>query len=232
MHNTAASWSRSDINDCKENFNISLELFRDDTVLGCVFAVVTAGKQLIRGSERIVVFSAISKQTSRSSLSPSPHRHHRDCMHCAKPPETSPTVHQTKTMQRYEHGCRPRKEHSVFSLSDLLIPAPPGSIQLLLAALMGLKSINPEDYLAATDTWGQGSWTPSAGRLKEKSCSWVEVRQPEEQLIPRRAQMSNKASATTLIVMEVDEHPNMPYVFMSIEQKETWNMQKCKVKIH
>lgn len=35
---------------------------------GCVFAVVTAGKKMLRGSERIGVFRAIIKQTSNVSL--------------------------------------------------------------------------------------------------------------------------------------------------------------------
>lgn len=40
-----------------------------DSMPDSMFAVVTVGKQLIRGSERIGVFSAIIKQTNRSSLS-------------------------------------------------------------------------------------------------------------------------------------------------------------------
>lgn len=63
------------------------------------------------------------------------------------------------------------------SLRDLLIPASPRSIWLLLVTLIRLESINLGDYLAATETWGQGSWTSSAGWEEEKSCSggWSEA---------------------------------------------------------
>lgn len=62
---------RGDIYDCNKNihriYNIAEK--QSDSVLGCVLAVVTAGKHLIRGSEWIGIFSAISKQTRRFSLS-------------------------------------------------------------------------------------------------------------------------------------------------------------------
>lgn len=94
------------------------------------------------------------------------------------------------------------KQSSIQSfLGDLLIPAPPASIWLLLVALMRLESINLWDYLA----WGWGSWTSRAGQQKEKSCSWVNVRQAEEQLTPRWAQKSNRASATILVLIKADE---------------------------
>lgn len=54
-------------------------------------------------------------------------------------------------------------------------------------------------------------------RQKEKSCSWVEVRQPGEQLIPIRAEMSNRASATTLPGTEDDECPDTPHVLTGLK---------------
>lgn len=131
-----------------------------DRVLGCMFAVVTAGKQLIRGSERIVVFRAIADQTNRSSVFLSQHKHFKQQI-----PHFQNFLNRVKTTHNATSGARRHVEEgeSIFSPSDLLIPAPPGSIWLLLAALMGLRSINPRDYLAATDTWGQDSWTSSAG---------------------------------------------------------------------
>lgn len=56
----------------------------------------------------------------------------------------------------------------VYLLSDLLIPAAQKSIGLLLEALMRLGSINPEDYSAASDTWGHGSWTSSVGQTERE----------------------------------------------------------------
>lgn len=41
---------------------------------------------------------------------------------------------------------------------------------------------------------------------KEESCSLVQVRQLGEQLIPRRAQMSNRASVITVILSLISTH--------------------------
>lgn len=154
-----------------------------------VFAVVTTGKQLIRGSERIADFTAIREQTCRS-----PHLF-------------SVRVHALKASQRTgnikQHKRRRRKwawVQNIMQTVDLMIPPPPRSIWLLLEALMGLERINLGDYSAATDTWGQGSWTSSAGRQKEKSCSWS----PEE--TGRRANDSQRGrrSQTRLTLTKAD----------------------------
>lgn len=70
-------------------------------------------------------------------------------------------------MLLYLHNCKLRtRPAGFFSLRDLLIPAPPGTIWLLLVALMGSESIIPRDYLAATETRDQESLASSAGRQK------------------------------------------------------------------
>lgn len=56
-----------------------------DRVLGCICVVVNASKQLIRGSERIGVFSVISKQACRSAFCRQ-HKHHmKHQKHICKP---------------------------------------------------------------------------------------------------------------------------------------------------
>lgn len=60
-----------------------------------MFAVVTAGKKLIRGSERIGIFSAISEQTNRSSLSLL-NRLSMQHLEYTKLPETPSVMHKHK----------------------------------------------------------------------------------------------------------------------------------------
>ena len=179
-------WTDSYASKCYVLLIMKLQMQRLN-VLGCMFAVVTAGKQLIRGSEGIVLFSAITKKNPRTfSLSV-----YSDTLYVLKKTNnTSITLLKLKT--RLQLWALPQAEEragSRFALSDLLILAPPGSIWLLLAALMGLKGINLGGLLSSYQHM-------RAGRQNEKSCSWVEVRRPEVQLIPRRAHMSNRPLTT------------------------------------
>lgn len=135
-----ALWSMSGTWNYKQYFNISLVICRDWMTLCWAVCLLSSLQVSGWSGDQRGLSSLVSSASKPAHLLWLLSTLHALYFLCKTTWNMQKTAHKIKTAPCYEHNCTLKKE---YSLSDLLIPAPPGSIWLLLAALIRFERINP-----------------------------------------------------------------------------------------